>query len=34
MDALRSFDGWQVRSVRREHNVRADELVNETLDAR
>jgi hypothetical protein len=28
------FDGWQVRSVRREHNVRADELVNEALDAR
>ena len=34
MDELRSFDGWQVRSVRREHNVRADELVNEALDAR
>ena len=34
MDALRSFDRWQVRSVRREHNVRADELVNEALDAR
>jgi ribonuclease HI len=34
MDALRRFDGWQVRSVRREHNVRADELVNEALDAR
>ena len=34
MDALRAFDRWQVRSVRREHNVRADELVNETLDAR
>lgn len=34
MEALRAFDGWQVRSVRREHNVRADELVNEALDAR
>jgi ribonuclease HI len=34
MQALRGFDGWQVRSVRREHNVRADELVNEALDAR
>src|SRR3954452_12749386 len=34
MDALRDFDRWQVRSVRREQNVRADELVNEALDAR
>jgi len=34
MDALRAFDRWQIRSVRREHNVRADELVNEELDAR
>lgn len=33
MDTLRGFDGWEVRSVRREHNVRADELVNEELDA-
>jgi ribonuclease HI len=33
MAALRSFDHWEVRSVRREHNVRADELVNEALDA-
>lgn len=32
MGALREFDGWEVRSVRREHNVRADELVNEALD--
>jgi ribonuclease HI len=32
MEALREFEGWQVRSVRREHNVRADELVNEALD--
>ena len=34
MEALRGFDRWAVRSVRREHNERADELVNETLDAR
>jgi ribonuclease HI len=34
MEALRTFDRWRVRSVRREHNVRADELVNEALDAR
>jgi ribonuclease HI len=33
MEALRGFDGWEVRSVRREHNVRADELVNEALDS-
>jgi hypothetical protein len=33
MEALRGFERWQVRSVRREHNVRADELVNEALDA-
>ena len=33
MSALRAFDHWEVRSVRREHNVRADELVNEALDA-
>jgi ribonuclease HI len=33
MDGLRGFDHWEVRSVRREHNVRADELVNEELDA-
>jgi ribonuclease HI len=32
MEALRAFDGWEVRSVRRELNVRADELVNEALD--
>ena len=32
MRALRDFDGWSVRSVRREENLRADELVNETLD--
>ena len=33
MEALRSFDRWSVRSVRRERNERADELVNATLDA-
>ena len=32
MRALREFDRWSVRSVRREGNVRADELVNEALD--
>ena len=32
MRALRGFDGWAVRSVRREQNTRADELVNEALD--
>jgi ribonuclease HI len=30
--ALREFDRWSVRIVRREGNVRADELVNEALD--
>jgi ribonuclease HI len=32
MRALREFDRWSVRSVRREGNLRADELVNEALD--
>jgi ribonuclease HI len=32
MRTLREFDKWSVRSVRRESNERADELVNETLD--
>ncbi len=32
MEKLREFDSWAVRNVRREHNVRADELVNEALD--
>jgi ribonuclease HI len=32
METLRSFDRWSVRSVRRAHNERADELVNEALD--
>ena len=34
MKALRGFDRWAVRNVRREQNVRADELVNEELDRR
>jgi ribonuclease HI len=33
MQALRGFDEWKVRSVRREANERADQLVNEALDA-
>jgi ribonuclease HI len=33
MRTLRGFDAWAVRSVRREQNERADELVNEALDA-
>ena len=32
MSALARFDRWSVRDVRREHNERADELVNEALD--
>jgi ribonuclease HI len=32
MRELRGFDAWAVRSVRREHNTRADALVNEALD--
>jgi ribonuclease HI len=34
MNALRNFERWQVRTVRRESNERADELVNEALDRR
>lgn len=34
MAALREFGDWTVRSVRRESNERADELVNEALDDR
>jgi ribonuclease HI len=30
--ALREFDRWGLRSVRRADNARADELVNEALD--
>ena len=33
MKELRGFRSWSVRSVRRESNERADELVNEALDA-
>jgi ribonuclease HI len=32
MRQLREFDRWSVRAVRREGNIRADELVNEALD--
>ena len=32
MRALREFERWSVRAVRREGNLRADELVNEALD--
>ena len=32
MRTLRDFGEWSVRSVRRESNERADELVNEALD--
>jgi len=32
MRELRRFHKWSVRPVRREQNVRADELVNEALD--
>ena len=31
--ALRGFDSWRVRSVPRAQNARADELVNQALDA-
>ena len=30
--SLRSFEGWSIRHVRREHNAGADRLVNATLD--
>jgi ribonuclease HI len=33
MAALRAFDRWRIRSVPRAENARADELVNEALDA-
>jgi ribonuclease HI len=33
MAALRAFKRWSVRSVPREHNERADALVNAALDA-
>jgi ribonuclease HI len=31
--ALRPFERWSIRHVRREHNAEADRLVNEALDA-
>jgi ribonuclease HI len=31
--ALRGFDSWRIRSVPRAQNARADELVNQALDA-
>lgn len=31
--ALRNFDSWSIRHVRRENNADADRLVNEALDA-
>ena len=30
--ALRDFDRWSIRTVKRERNERADELVNLALD--
>ena len=33
MAALRGFDRWHIRSVPRAQNARADELVNQALDA-
>ena len=32
IDALRELPTWSIRAVKRERNVRADELVNEALD--
>jgi ribonuclease HI len=32
MQALREFPAWSIRNVRREHNERADELLNLELD--
>ena len=31
--ALREFERWEIRSVRREFNADADALVNQALDA-
>ncbi len=31
-EALRGFDSWSIRHVRREHNAEADRLVNQALD--
>ncbi len=33
VDELRGFDRWSIRNVPRAQNARADELVNEALDA-
>jgi len=33
LGALAEFDSWSIRDVRREHNERADELLNEALDS-
>ncbi len=33
LEALRGFERWVVRTVRRDQNAEADALVNETLDA-
>jgi ribonuclease HI len=33
VSALEGLPKWSIRSVKRERNVRADELVNEALDA-
>jgi ribonuclease HI len=33
VDALRAFDRWQIRTVPRAANARADALVNEALDS-
>jgi hypothetical protein len=33
VDELRSLSEWSIRNVPREQNLRADELVNEALDA-
>jgi ribonuclease HI len=33
LEALEGFERWSLRSVRREHNARADELVNLALDS-
>lgn len=33
MRALRDFDAWSIRHVRREQNAEADRLVNRALDA-
>ena len=30
--ALREFERWSIRTVRREHNAHADALVNQALD--